>query len=467
MSDLNDSPLDKFNDYKKYNYVCQRIQLTSPLLHIGVGAAGSLNLFEYIQDNKSIYFTNQTALAEALQNAKTYQQNKALQRFTRQQSSRAGLLKRYEELSQKYISIIESQANPREKDRQIGDVIKDINELYQEALDAEGLKDTNIFPKTGISAKLSDRLLTKDIAPMIRNGFGEIYIPGSSIKGAIRTAIAYYLLKHKATSQLSQIEHHLRNIMSMDDIKHQKDKLDDQNLLDRKTSLNSYLFSRFTLEYKNRSFGEIDTANTDFMRAIKVSDSAPIKIDCKQEINLPVVAEVITSSFYEGSSSRTVKKHKFSNYLEMICNLQTQLYIFVDTAMLNDWFKHQGGMRLPSQLKTVKGILEICQEFAQAQWEYEQRYWNSITDTSNLNFSSVRQFYVNPCLYNIRLGWGTGMTGTTVDLLFKEATRAKIRDACGKSTNSSEAPKSRRTATIPEQGNSIRKPLGWVKIEPV
>ena len=53
----------KANDYKERNYKGKRIQLTSPLLHIGVGSAGSLNIFEYVQENGCIYFPNQTALA--------------------------------------------------------------------------------------------------------------------------------------------------------------------------------------------------------------------------------------------------------------------------------------------------------------------------------------------------------------------------------------------------------------------
>jgi CRISPR-associated protein Csm5 len=467
MSARNNSPLEKLNDYKKENYVCQRIQLTSPLLHIGVGEAGSLNLFEYIQENKSIYFPNQTALAEALQNTKSYQQNKALRRFTKQQSYRSGLLEQYENLSQQYISIIESKANQREKDRQIANILDGLKKLYQEALGSEWLRDQNIFPKTGISANLSNRLLTKDIAPMIRNGFGEIYIPGSSIKGAIRTAIAYYLLKHQAPTKVSDIEQKLRQAIHPKMADNKKKFLDDNLFLESTISLNSYLFSNFTLRSQERAFGKskINKANTDLMRAIKVSDSDPINIDRKQKINLPIVAEVLTSSFQASNGERIVAD-RARNYLEMISNLNTQLYICIDTTML-DWFHREQGVEIPAQLKKVQGILDICDEFAQAQWEHEQNYWNKITNSPSLNFSSIHQFYNSPCSHNLRLGWGSGMTGTTVGLLFQEQTRASIRDACGKPTNSSEAPKSRRTATIPEQGNSIRKPLGWVKLEPL
>src|SRR5919199_633590 len=458
MSNLSDSPFKELNDYKDENYICQPIQLKSPLIHIGVGAAGSLNLFEYVQDKKFIYFPNQTALAEALQNPESLQKSKAWQRPKRRQDSRSDFLEQYEKLSEQHINVIER--NLRNKDEEIKKVVDKLTRLYSEALGEKWLENKTIFPQTHISANCVNHLLTSDIAPMIRNGFGEIYIPGSSIKGAIRTSIAYYLLKHKAPKIRSEIEQRLQHMPTLG---RKKSFLDDQQLIqDDKLSLNSYLFTHFKLEHQGQSFGKVNTANTDFMRVIKVSDSAPIKTDRKQKINLPIVAEVLTSSFQQSNSQRTVQD-RARNYLEMICNLQVELFICIDTAML-DKFQHEQVMQLPCKLKTVKGILDICQEFAQAQWEHEQKYWNSITDSANLNFSSVRQFYANPFSYNLRLGWGTGMTGTTVDLLFEEATRAKIRDACGKPTNSTESPKSRRTATIPNQGRSIQQRLGWVNL---
>lgn len=51
---------------------------------------------------------------------------------------------------------------------------------------------------------------------MICNGMGQLFIPGSSIKGAITTAIAYHLLKHgdryqiPSSKQVSEIEKTLR-----------------------------------------------------------------------------------------------------------------------------------------------------------------------------------------------------------------------------------------------------------------
>lgn len=466
MSNDSRPALAQLNAYQECNYKCRRVRLTSPLIHIGIGAAGALNIFEYVQENGEIYFPNQTALAEALHKPGKSQRPQALQRQINTKTANRGYLQEYEKLSQEYIRVIETKGDFN----QIRNILKQLKQLYDKALGSGWLDEREIFPETGISEKWVNQLITKDVAPMIRNGFGEIYIPGSSIKGAIRTAIAYYLLKHQAPTRVSEIEQEIRRRRGKE-LSEKQTFLDDDPILkianDKNISMNSYLFSHFRIYFANRLFGEPNTQNTDFMRAIKVADSAPLLTDFDDEVNLPVVAEVISSSFKE-TLDRRIAESRATNYIEMIWNLQTEFTICIDTEML-DRFQHEQGMQLPSQLKTVEGIVEICHEFAQAQWEYEQKYWNSITDTQpKLDFSSIRDFYSSPSNHNLRLGWGGGMIGNTVGLHFQEQTRATIRNACcPKQTSSSEAPKSRRAAVIPDRDNPIKKPLGWVNLTPL
>lgn len=473
MSNDSLAALAQLNAYQECNYKCRRVRLTSPLIHIGIGAAGALNLFEYVQENSKIYIPNQTALAEALHNSeklhKSQETPQALQRKISSKKLDSGYFEDYKKLSQQYIQVIKRKDFNQSRD--LKDILEKIKKLYDKALGSKWLDNQEIFPENGISQKWVNQPITKDIAPMIRNGFGEIYIPGSSIKGSIRTAIAYYLLKHQAPTRVSEIEQKIRELRPKQ-LSDKKTALDDEEIIkipnDKKISMNSYLFSNFRLCFENRRFGEPNTPNTDFMRAIKVSDSAPLLTDFDDEVNLPVVAEVISSSFKENLNQR-MAEFRASNYIEMIWNVQTEFTICIDTKML-DRFQHEQSMELPPQLKTVEGIVEICHEFAQAQWEYEQKYWNSITDNTQpkLDFSSIRDFYSSPSNHNLRLGWGSGMIGTTVGLHFQEQTRATIRNACcPKPTSSSEAPKSRRTAVIPDRDNLIKKPLGWVNLTPL
>lgn len=139
-------------------YQSKRIQLTSPILHIG-SSVSRLNPFEYVQTDKKVYLPNQENLAKEL-------------------------LRQGGRFLDDYIQAIEER--------------QDITKLLKLAFGNEWWNATSnnqeaIFPKIAISQKLTSEKIT-DLRPMIRNGMGQLFIPGSSIKGAIKTAIAYHLL---------------------------------------------------------------------------------------------------------------------------------------------------------------------------------------------------------------------------------------------------------------------------------
>lgn len=411
-------------------YESRRVQLTSPILHIG-SAVSRLNPFEYVQTSNKVYLPNQEALAKAL----------------KRQGGR---------FLDDYIQAIEER--------------QDINRLLKQAFGDEWWNATDadeepIFPKNAISQKLTDQRIT-DLRPMIRNGMGLLFIPGSSIKGAIRTAIAYHLLKHAdryqvpSLKRVSEIEKKLRERLGQLN-QYQQKFLDDDLFMDS-------LFSDFSLTYQDRDFNG-KGPNTDFLRSLKVTDSEPIiegKITTKKgqqiPVNLPVVAEVIISSRFPDY----LAKYKASIYVEMVRNVQTEFTLTLDTEMVS-WFKHKQGMKLP--FNTLDELLQICHEFTQEQWDYEHDYWENIENNStagrNLDFNYVREFYEpEKCSYSLRLGWGSGMTGTTVNLLLKEELREEIRDTCGLKAPGFEAPKSRRTVVNPN--GEIRFVPGWVKFKP-
>lgn len=411
-------------------YQSKRIQLTSQILHIG-SSVSKLNPFEYVQTDKKVYLPNQEALAK-------------------------GLLSQGRQFLNDYIQAIEER--------------QDIIKLLKQAFGIEWWKvtDTNdypIFPKEAISQKLTSEKIT-DLRPMIRNGMGQLFIPGSSIKGAIRTAIAYHLLKHSdryqvpSSKQVSEIEKTLRQKLGQIN-QYQHKFLDDDLFMDS-------LFTEFSLTYQERNFPGKDP-NTDFLRALKITDSEPLlesKIKTKkgQEIpvNIPVVAEVVVSSRFPDY----LAKYKASIYVEMVRNVQTEFTLTLDTDMLS-WFKHKQGIKLP--FSNLDELLQICQEFTQEQWDYEHDYWQEIKNNprasgKNLDFNHIREFYeLEKSPYSLRLGWGSGMTGTTINLLLDDELREDIRDICGLKAPGFEAPKSRRTVMNPN--GEIKFVPGWVKFK--
>jgi CRISPR-associated protein Csm5 len=332
-------------------------------------------------------------------------------------------------------------------------------------------KDPNnqpIFPKLFSSWKWPEGQV-KNLRPMIRNGMGQFYIPGSSIKGAIRTAIAYHLLKHADKYQVPQqhrvsaIEQKLRQTLGGGGLStFHRNSLDD-NLFEKS------LFSNFDLSYKGKVIQAEIGPNTDFMRAIQVTDSQPLvehKVPNKQGkellYNIPVVAEVVVSSHYPNGEA----KFRASIYTEMVFKLRTEFTLSLNPEMLS-WFSHQEGMQLP--FRNLDDILKICQEFAQDQWKFEHNYWKNIKTNlnekeQNLDFSEIRDTYeAEKCPHSLRLGWGSGMRGTTVNLLFPDDLVADIRDACGLKAPGFNAPKSRRTV-ISHKGE-IKYVPGWVKFQ--
>lgn len=410
-------------------YESKRIQLTSPLLHIG-SAVSKLNPFEYVQTAKRVYLPNQEALAKALH--------------------QRGRL-------QEYIRRIEDQ-------EPITSLLEDtFGEYWQNIKSADG---EPIFPKIASSLKWTDQRIT-DLRPMIRNGFGQLYIPGSSIKGAIRTAIAYHLLKH-SPEQVSDIERKLR--VTMGQIKQRPKFADDKLFMEQ-------LFSGFTLTYDGKPApGKTSPPNTDFMRAVQVTDAEPLlekKVVNKQGepvfFNLPVAVEVIICSHFQDWKA----KYKAPIFAEMVRKVKTHFTISIDQTMLS-WFRRSQGIEIPFQ--TVDDILGICREFAQDQWDEEHYYWQNVKNNPNardinnqvinLELSAIRNFYeAEDCPYKLRIGWASGMNGTTVNLVFEDDDlRKEIRDNCSPNKAPGfEAPKSRRI--VAGSSREIKFVPGWVKFK--
>ena len=394
----------------------QRLQLTSPLLHIG-SAVSELSPFEYVQVGRTIYLPEQDALAKAL-----YEQD-ALAKALYEQG-------RLDD----YIQAIADSA--------------DIAPLLEKALGPDWQDSTNpdghpLFPPHRRLTVWTDKPIRK-LRPMIRNGFGYPYIPGSSIKGAMRTAIAYYLLSHAdqykvpSNNRVSVIEQKLRQKLEHGELNYRGD----QRRADDRLFMNDLFtqFSLFSPRRQQRPVRPKSGPNRDLMRTIQVTDSHPLHQKEDEGVNVSIANEVLVSSHtLEGDA-----KARPSPCVEMVHNLKTEFTLSLDTEMLS-WFRHRHHMELPFQ--SVDDLRQICRAFAQAQWQAEQIYWDKIYDRvegdTNLDFSRLRRFYNQwrDCPYDLRLGWACGMTGTTIHGLLPEDLRAEIRDTCGIKAPGFPAPK--------------------------
>lgn len=422
-----------YQSYKQENYESKTIQLSSPMLHIG-GEVSRLNPFEYVQTSSKVYLPHQEALAKTLH-------------------------KQSKKFIDDYVDAIEKRQN-------IDGLLKQA--LGEDWITAKSPDGIPIFPDTRPKWTLEEGQRVTDIRPMIRNGMGQLYIPGSSIKGAIRTAIAYYLLKHAdkykvpKSHQVSEIEKQLRSKLDNNKItNYNKSSLDDDLFIDN-------LFTNYSLSYQGKNIQTRNIQNTDFLRAIKVSDSQPLqkkqvtlkKRNRKVWRNVPVISETVVSSHFEDFNA----KYRASIFAEVVYEVRTEFTLKIDRDMLS-WFRHNEGIKIP--FNSIDELLSICQEFTQEQWDGEYDYWQNLRNKKhrefNLDFDFIRDFYEKEkCPYALRLGWGSGMNGTTIDWLLSDELRSEIRDVCGIKAPGFEAPKSRRTIVNSRQ--EIRYVPGWVKL---
>jgi CRISPR-associated protein Csm5 len=236
------------------------------------------------------------------------------------------------------------------------------------------------------------------------------------------------------------------------------------------------LFSDFHLYYQDKPVrGKIEDSNTDFMRAIKVTDSEPLletsRVNKNNKIiydNLPVAVEVIICSHFADGKA----KYKSPIYTEMVWNIKTHFTISVDTTMLSCFQEQQ---KIP--FKNIDDILSICNNFAQEQWNFEYDYWLGIENNSNakdqngnvinLQLDAIKKFYDSEdSPYSLRIGWATGMPGTTISLCYEDETLIReICDHCSFNNKAPgfEAPKSRRV--IANKNREIKYLPGWVKFK--
>jgi len=260
----------------------------------------------------------------------------------------------------------------------------------------------------------------REFRPFIKTQ-GKPYIPGSSVKGALRVALLYNILKD-CSSQLENI--------LFSPIKIQLDKL--SKILDQKKyseqrkklrrNLGKFLeelLNGFSLSDKKGS------PNSDLFRCLKISDSEPLSPS--NLVVIPVKTEKITG----GTSAET--------YVEA---LKPGTNFFVDINI--DWelfsqFRKEnlGGI-------TFKGIRI---EFS----AYERMLQKPFATARTMVHDLLKQEQELPWKLafgekqpNFRLGWGQGLLSASVFPLLPKDLRSQVRNILFKDERAQPAPLTRK-----------------------
>lgn len=197
-----------------------------------------------------------------------------------------------------------------------------------------------------------------------------------------------------------------------------------------------------------------DEPHRDLFRAVKVSDSIPDKTPEPKIIKV-VCINTAAIAYYSTQPNRRDRD------ITIPCEClppgtSAGFSIKLDKNILNYWEKeHQKA----APFSNVEELLQIARDFAAAQWHFETTFLHNAH--SGVDLSQLRRFYAGEARASLRLGWGTGLMGTTIDLLIGDSLRQKIRYIASDQNIPGAAPKSRRVMV--DQNVPIHS-LGWVKL---
>ena len=193
--------------------------------------------------------------------------------------------------------------------------------------------------------------------------------------------------------------------------------------------------------------------NTDLLRTVKVSDS---KINEVKRENIRVVCFRNNGSSYFGKTKRRdgTEKQISLNYECLHEDTEFTTDILLDFELLSKFYPND-----KMKINDIDSLINIIKEFGESQWIEERNFFNKIKETIK-----IKEFYNQNISHPVlRVGWGTGMLGTTIDLLLDSSLRQRIRnEVMGHNRPGLPAPHSKR---IVMRNNDAAFPLGWVRIE--
>jgi CRISPR-associated protein Csm5 len=272
------------------------------------------------------------------------------------------------------------------------------------------------------SSEVREYIKTKD----------DVYIPGSSLKGAIRTAILWWVLKNDA-DRFDRAKKRLNNLVRS------RDRVDKKRVGD---------------EIEKLVFGTDPTK--DILKTLQVSDTSAINVE---ELELEEVRTLTT----------TPRGHNWKSFCTYVEALKPRTKL--DLEMKIDEFLLEGDaaseLHFESKQELVREIPKMCEEFAKDFIEDEIRFFELYNNPRELE--EVLEFYKSlkgredENSFLLHLAWGSGWHGMTVGRLLEPNLLGDLRRKfrLGKA-RVPEFPKTRR---IVFEDEKPKYPLGWIKLK--
>lgn len=240
------------------------------------------------------------------------------------------------------------------------------------------------------------------IGTFIKNAFGIPLIPGSSIKGAIRTALTWYFLKNG--NMESEVKETVRKVLGeLNQIRDNRERRRASQSWERKIGqeLEKLVF-----------YGKEKDPRFDVNKAMTVTDAS------LESVGLLELA--LCKIFTTTKENRLVPKN-FDIFVEAI---KPNTQVGTTKISLNSYFLEEKLSELGfdgNQVETFKEFPHICNEFSKSLIEFELDFFEKY------GLSELVMFYeglLNSITaddeFHLRLGFGIGWISTTIGLILED-----------------------------------------------
>ena len=283
-----------------------------------------------------------------------------------------------------------------------------------------------------------------EIREAFKDVFGQPMIPGSSIKGAIRTALLWDLITdHKEGAQ--------------NDLKKQLYQPSNKSWAGQ--------------PIEQRVLGK--DPNHDLMRVVQVSDTAPIPINTLEM----GVAWTVTLNRAGTLVPKRVGNREYKTFVEQICAEQRlDFSIKVDKTLFGSREKAELGYSDQQEQVVCEALADVCNFVAKGLVNDEAEFYDyyGLPELANFYESILKQIEgLQGGGFVLPLGWGTGYRAKTVtelltaddqDLMMKLRKHYRLGNSRSRTDYyDPEFPKTRRVLYDRQRPKS---PLGWVRITP-
>ncbi len=286
------------------------------------------------------------------------------------------------------------------------------------------------------------------VREFIKNVYDQPYLPGSSLKGALRTAIGWWEWGQKQKSAQET------DLFQPTGKKKKKE----------------FVAADYELDIFGRKPKDAPGShpNYDLMRTLQISDGQPLEPDVLYVTNVAVFRK----------SGTQPKINRITSLEVLPAKLSFSITLKLDTALFSQWAKNHG-LNLGNASR-VTNFVQICKAYTRQRIATEQEYYgrNNFPATSlALAFYDQLARLENQLAENafwLQLGWATGWDGKTFDSRLKENPSAnylkRVIELYDLGRGHTYAPiqtfpMSRRLPLSLNDDSKLGKPLGWALVE--